>query len=220
MTAEEVFCDLYDKYGKALTWHMIPLSQSNGALVEKLKKEIGNNHFLYNRKIWAVAKCERNGDVLYVSGSGNGKDIYYIFSLTYSADNNLEEFPEYKEFKDIREVKEFIEQSLNENLCRDISNLEGALHMDYPFYDAPNTAAIVCCHIIDDGKPVLYVSHDEDDGMWQFLCGSTHETDEARLVSLRSVFDLDPSVGDLKDMPCGYYAERKTKNDNWIVKKR
>ena len=41
--------------------------------VEELKKKIGNNHFLYNRKIWAVAKCERNGDVLYVSGSGNGK---------------------------------------------------------------------------------------------------------------------------------------------------
>ena len=65
MTAEEVFCDLYDKYGKALTWHMIPLSQSNGALVQKLKKEIGNNHFLYNRKIWAVVKCERNWGVTY-----------------------------------------------------------------------------------------------------------------------------------------------------------
>ena len=92
--------------------------------------------------------------------------------------------------------------------------------MDFPFYDAPNTAAIICCHIIDDGKPVLYVSHDEDDGMWQFLCGSAHETAEARLVSLKEVFDLDPSVGELKDMPCGYCAERKTENDNWIVKKR
>lgn len=40
MTAEEVFCDLYDKYGKDFTWHMIPLSQSNGTLVEELKKEI------------------------------------------------------------------------------------------------------------------------------------------------------------------------------------
>ena len=92
--------------------------------------------------------------------------------------------------------------------------------MDFPFYDAPNTAAIICCHIIYDGKHVLYVSHDEDDGMWQFLCGSAHETAEARLVSLKEVFDLDPSVGDLKDMPCGYCAERKTENDNWIVKKR
>ena len=50
----------------------------------------------------------------------------------------------------------------------------------------------------------MYVSHDEDDGMWQFLCGKAHETDEAKLVSLKSVFDLDNSVGILKDMPCGY----------------
>ena len=92
--------------------------------------------------------------------------------------------------------------------------------MDFPFYDAPNTATIICCHIIDDGKPILYVSHDEDDGMWQFLCGSAHDTDEARLVSLKEAFDLDNSVGVLKDMPCGYYAERKTQNDNWIVKKK
>lgn len=40
MTAEEVFCDLYDKYGKDFTWHMIPLSQSNGTLVEELKKKL------------------------------------------------------------------------------------------------------------------------------------------------------------------------------------
>ena len=65
-----------------------------------------------------------------------------------------------------------------------------------------------------------YVSHDEDDGMWQFLCGETHETDEAKLVSLKWVFDLDNSVRTLKDMPCGYYAERKTQDDDWIIRKR
>lgn len=92
--------------------------------------------------------------------------------------------------------------------------------MKSPFYDAPNTAVITCCHITDNGTPILYVSHDEDDGMWQFLCGKTHETDEAKLVSLKSVFDLDDSVGILKDMPCGCYAERKTENDDWIIKKR
>ena len=45
----------------------------------------------------------------------NGKDIYYIFSLTYSVDNNIDGFPKYKEFKDIYAVKDFIEQSLSEN---------------------------------------------------------------------------------------------------------
>ena len=38
-----------------------------------------------------------------------------------------------------------------------------------PFTDAPDTAVITCCHVTDDGAPVLYVSHDEDDGMWQFF---------------------------------------------------
>lgn len=83
--------------------------------------------------------------------------------------------------------------------------------MDFPFYDAPDTASITCCHIVDDGKTILYVSHDEDDGMWQFLCGSTHETAEARLVSLEYIFDLDHSVGVLKDMPYGCCAEKKHK---------
>ena len=52
------------------------------------------------------------------------------------------------------------------------------------------------------------------------MCGSAHDIDEARLVSLKEVFDLDNSVGVLKDMPYDYYAERKTQNDNWIVKKK
>ena len=92
--------------------------------------------------------------------------------------------------------------------------------MKFPFYDAPNTATITCCHILENGEPILYVSHNEDDGMWQFLCGKAHETDEAKLVSLKSVFDLDNSVGILKDMPCGYYAERKAQDDEWSVRKR
>ena len=92
--------------------------------------------------------------------------------------------------------------------------------MKFPFYDAPNTATITCCHILENGEPILYVSHDEDDGMWQFLCGKAHETDEAKLVSLKSVFDLDNSVGILKDMPCGYYAERKAQDDEWSSRGR
>ena len=89
--------------------------------------------------------------------------------------------------------------------------------MEFPFNDVPNTATIICCHIIDDKKPILYVSHDDEDGMWQFLCGETHTTDEARLVSLKYVFDLDNSVGMLKDMPYGCYATRKSPKDNWSI---
>ncbi|MDE5995930.1 MAG: hypothetical protein K2G56_03335 [Eubacterium sp.] len=92
--------------------------------------------------------------------------------------------------------------------------------MVFPFYDLPNTAVIICCHILEEGKPVLYVSHDEEDGMWQFLCGEKHKTDDARLVSLKYVFDLDNSVGKLKEMPCGCCATRESKADKWTVSKR
>ena len=114
MTTEEIFCDLFDKYGEDFNWYMVPLSQSNGAFVDELKKEIGEKHFLYHKKVWAVAKCKSNDDVLYVTGGESGADIYYIFHLTYS-NQNLEGFPKYEEFVEIHAVKEFIEQAFIEN---------------------------------------------------------------------------------------------------------
>ena len=92
--------------------------------------------------------------------------------------------------------------------------------MEFPFKDATNTATIVCCHVLDKNKPIMYVSHDEDDGMWQFLSGDKHETHEARIISLKSAFEIDNSVGRLFDMPCGYCAERQSMKDKWIIRKR
>lgn len=92
--------------------------------------------------------------------------------------------------------------------------------MEFPFNELPNTATITCCHIIDGSLPILYVSHDEDDGMWQFLCGESHDESEARVVSLYSIFVLDNSIAQLANMPCGYIAERKNIESDWIIRKR
>ena len=92
--------------------------------------------------------------------------------------------------------------------------------MKFPFYDAPNTATITCCHILEIGEPILYVSHDEDDGMWQFLCGIARGAGEAGGGAGGAGGGGDNSVGILKDMPCGYYAERKAQDDEWSVRKR
>lgn len=109
MTAEECFCNLYNKYGDNFNWHMLPFS--NQTFVAELKKEIGKNHFLYNKQIWAVAKCDSNDDVLYLADNDGGADIYYIFHLTYS-ECNTDGFPRYKEFEGVNAVKEYIEQSI------------------------------------------------------------------------------------------------------------
>ena len=97
MTAEEVFCDLAEKYF------------TNKTFVEELRKEIGESHFLYNEKIYAVAKCDSNDDV-YVCGRENEKDAYYIFHLTWQSSNE-KGFARYKKIVGINAVKEYIESS-------------------------------------------------------------------------------------------------------------
>ena len=89
--------------------------------------------------------------------------------------------------------------------------------MVFPFVDPPNTAALICTHVLN-GDPILYVSHDADDGMWQFLCGRNgHSTQEARLVSLAKVVDIDPQIGALASMPLGCAAERNDADSPWEV---
>ena len=89
-----------------------------------------------------------------------------------------------------------------------------------PFDDAPNTMAIICSHVLEQGDSILYVSHDEDDGMWQFLCGSSHEISDAKLVALEEVFALDNSIAKIADMPRGCIAMRQNKQSNWKIKTR
>ena len=92
--------------------------------------------------------------------------------------------------------------------------------MKFPFVESPNTAVITCCHILEDNMPILYVSHDADDGMWQFLCGKSHATSEARVISLEEIFKLDKTLSELSDLPCGFIAERNSKKEEWLIKRK
>ena len=47
--------------------------------------------------------------------------------------------------------------------------------MKFPFSDAPNTACFTCRHVLEENRPIRYVSHDED-GYWQFLCRGWKKT--------------------------------------------
>ncbi len=92
--------------------------------------------------------------------------------------------------------------------------------MKFSFNESPNTAVITCCHVIEDNMPILYVSHDADDGMWQFLCGKSHATSEARVVSLDEILKFDKTLSKLSDLPCGFIAERNSKKDEWHIKRK
>ena len=84
----------------------------------------------------------------------------------------------------------------------------------WPFDDAPNTASITSQQVLA-GAPILCVTHDADDGSWQFLCGTTNDRDDARVVSLRSMLRRDPTLGELADLPAGWHATREAVGSAW-----
>jgi hypothetical protein len=86
----------------------------------------------------------------------------------------------------------------------------------WPFEEPPNVAVITLKSIVKEGKPILLVCHDEDDGGWQFLDGSDFLTEDAMIVGLQEMFVLDPSIGDLADLPLGASASRPSPRDPWV----
>ena len=87
--------------------------------------------------------------------------------------------------------------------------------MDNWLFDAPpNVAVITTCHVLD-GTPILFVSHDEEDGAWQFHDGQTVRESDARVISLKRIIEIDSSVRELADLPLGWIAFRKNKKVPW-----
>lgn len=65
------------------------------------------------------------------------------------------------------------------------------------------------------GAPVLMVSHDADDGGWQFLCGTTNDPADGRIVHLEEIVAMDPTVTEVADMPPGWVAFRSITGGEW-----
>ena len=87
---------------------------------------------------------------------------------------------------------------------------------DWPFCEPDNTAAFTCSHVFD-GASILLVTHDTEDGAWQFLCGQVHESDDSpRIVCLGCIAEKDNTLLELADLPLGWCAERKDKYSQWI----
>ena len=82
--------------------------------------------------------------------------------------------------------------------------------------------AITTRQVMREGWPILLVTHDADDGAWQFLNGhgDTDDTDSAMVVAPAEVAALDPSVGELAELPLGWRAWRETVDRPWRLEPR
>ncbi|WP_246797479.1 hypothetical protein [Burkholderia perseverans] len=87
----------------------------------------------------------------------------------------------------------------------------------WAFNDLPNVAVIVNLKILRGQEWIAYVSHDSDDGAWQFHTSSQEPPTEGEVavVSLESIVRIDCTIADLADLPFGWHAWRDSKGEPW-----
>jgi hypothetical protein len=84
----------------------------------------------------------------------------------------------------------------------------------FPFDEEPNVATITTVNVLN-GDPILLVTHDADDGGWQFLCGKTNDPGDGRIVGLDCIFEKDATVAEIADLPLGWAAWRDAVGSPW-----
>jgi hypothetical protein len=82
------------------------------------------------------------------------------------------------------------------------------------FDENPRLGVLTTAAVLQ-GAPILMVSHDEDDGGWQFLCGTSNDPEDGRIVHLEEIVGRDPTVTAVADLPLGWIAFRSAVGAEW-----
>ena len=91
---------------------------------------------------------------------------------------------------------------------------------DWKFPDPPHTRVFLSETVHYGTEPVTYVSHDAEDGSWQFLGDSMAEDGGLVISCFHHPIDRDPSLKELADLPLGWYAERSERGSPWIRRRK
>ena len=97
-----------------------------------------------------------------------------------------------------------------------LNQMNRMLHADWPFAEPKNVAVLTTCSIVELRAPILHVTHDKDDGMWQFHSGQDVALGQAMVVALSEVLALDASIAELADLPLGAKADRESSAKPWV----
>jgi hypothetical protein len=81
---------------------------------------------------------------------------------------------------------------------------------NWPFADPERTAVFTTRSVMVARKRILHVSHDADDGAWQFHHEAVHGINDSQIVALSEVVALHPEIAQLADLPLGWTADRRS----------
>jgi len=80
-----------------------------------------------------------------------------------------------------------------------------------------NQAVITTKYIID-GNPILEVIRDEE-GDWQFLGGQEITEEDAVVLSLQEIIDIDNTLMEVLTINKSYSADRYDRKSKWCIQK-
>ena len=86
---------------------------------------------------------------------------------------------------------------------------------EWPFDGPTNVATLTTRHVLDGRLPITLVAHDLEDGAWQMLCGTTNDPADGRIECLGCLFERDPSLAEIADLPPGWVAWREAPDMPW-----
>lgn len=85
---------------------------------------------------------------------------------------------------------------------------------DWPFADSVSAASFCTTRVVHEHYPVLQVAHDYN-GDWQFLDATTDDLGEPVMLCLGCVFERDPTLAEIADLPLGWGAFRAHSGAVW-----
>lgn len=86
---------------------------------------------------------------------------------------------------------------------------------EWPFADPPNVAVFTVKSVWQERRRILFVYHDADDGAWQFHADREPAEEDASILALEEIVELDCSVKGLADLPRGWCAWRDSPGAPW-----
>jgi len=90
------------------------------------------------------------------------------------------------------------------------------MFLSWPFEGlSTDTGVFTTRQVLEGLEPVREVYHDHN-GDWQFLCGTTLNTEDLKLVCLGCMVETDPTIGELSDMPPGWCGTRQIRGGEWV----
>jgi hypothetical protein len=85
----------------------------------------------------------------------------------------------------------------------------------FKFYEEENLGVFTTYHVFD-GKPILHVFHNED-GDWQFHTEDDPNIDDSKIVCLKDIIELDPTLKQIHYLNFGGYAYRNGIGEEWTI---